>query len=109
MRRAVLIVVAALSLAVIAPSLFAEEHVERPPDVMDGAGLVDFMRPPTFPVGAWVKYRTVSTSERGLKDDYTMTILIGGEEVWWGEPCFWVETRTLKAGDHERVTASLIS
>src|SRR5207249_3949001 len=47
--------------------------------------------------------------ELGAKDDYTVTILIGGEEVWWGEPCFWVETRTDKPGRPAEVTASLIS
>jgi hypothetical protein len=107
MRRALLILGSLLALALPLDSFAA--RVERPADIIDGAGMVNYMTRPTFKVGDWVKYHTTSTSEQGFKDDYTVTILIGGEEVWWGEPCFWVETRTQKAGDHERYTASLVS
>src|SRR6185369_10683623 len=82
---------------------------EHASELIDGAGLVNYMQRPTFSVGSWAKYHTVSKSEQGFKDDYTVTILVAGEEVWWGEPCFWVETRTKKMGARERATASLIS
>ena len=109
MRHAVL---AAGVLLVGAFSLIssAAERVERRPDIIDGAGMVNYMQRPNFTVGSWVKYHATSTSERGFKDDYTVTILIGGEEVWWGEPCFWIETRTQRAGEkRENFTASLVS
>ncbi len=113
MRRAVSILVPTIAATLCFAPSFADEPaphqaVERPPDVIDGAGLVNYMQHPDFKVGTWLTYRTVSSSLRGYKDDYTVTILIGGEEVWWGEPCFWIETHTKKA-DSDRVTASLVS
>src|SRR5713101_5625116 len=104
MHRAVLVLFAFLIVVVSTTPLFAES-VERPADLIDGAGLVNYMQRPTFQVGTWAKYRTVGNSERGLKDDYTVTVLAAGEEVWWGEPCLWIETRTQKPGDRERITA----
>jgi hypothetical protein len=108
MRRAAL---AVGILLIVSSSLGSSaERVERRPDIIDGAGMVNYMQHPTFTVGSWVKYHTVSNSERGFKDDYTVTVLIAGEELWWGEPCFWVETRTEKAGEkRENYTASLVS
>jgi hypothetical protein len=38
-----------------------------------------------------------------------VTVLIAGEELWWGEKCFWVETQTSYSGQPPEVTASLIS
>lgn len=108
MRRAVLIPFAVLIVAAsITPSFAAQ--VDRASEVIDGAGMVNYMQRPSFQVGTWTKYRTLSKSEQGFKDDYTVTILAAGEEVWWGEPCLWIETRTQKVGDRERVTATLIS
>jgi hypothetical protein len=107
MRRAAL-TLGILLVASVPLGSFAA-RVEKRPDIIDGAGMVNYMQRPNFTVGSWVKYHSVSSSERGFKDDYTVTILIGGEEVWWGEPCFWVETRTEKVGERERYTASLVS
>jgi len=107
MRRAARLLLVSLGIS-IPCGLALAGTVERASDLIDGAGMLNYMQRPTFTVGTWVKYRTLGSSEQGLKDDYTVTILAAGEEVWWGEPCFWVETRTKKGGN-ERVTASLVS
>ena len=75
---------------------------------MDGSGMVDYTRPPKLEVGSWVKYRMQSTSLQGFKDDYTITVIIAGEEEWWGDPCFWVETWTEDVGQPKRAMASLM-
>jgi hypothetical protein len=105
MRRAVPLF--AILLALPALSLQAAE-VERAPDLIDGSGLVNYMQRPTFKVGSWVKYRTTGSSVQGHKDDYTVTVIVAGEEVFWGEPCVWIETWTEKAGKR-KATASLVS
>jgi len=45
----------------------------------------------------------------GMDDQYTVTVLIAGEEEWWGEKCFWLETWTDHGGKFPDRTASLIS
>jgi hypothetical protein len=107
MRRAVLALFALPAfLALPVPPASAAEQT---PDVIDGAGLVNYMQRPRFRVGTWVKYRTIGRSLRGQVDDYTVTVLVAGEEVFWGEPCFWIETWTQKAGRSELAAASLVS
>ena len=102
MRRAVRLSLLALSLVVLLPAAaFAR-------DAVDGAGMIDYHRPADLKVGTWVKYRMQSSSLQGYKDDYTITILIAGEEEWWGEPCFWVETWTQDAGERKLQQASLL-
>lgn len=81
---------------------------DRAPDIIDGVGLLDFRDRPLFHVGSWVRYHTVGSSLQGLKSDYTVTILIAGEEVCWGDPCVWVETWLENAGGTS-VTATLVS
>ncbi len=108
MSRAVSALAAALTCCCLLTTADAVE-VERTPDVVDGGGLLDYRGKPTFSVGSWVRYRTQGSSLQGHKDDYTVTILIAGEEVCWGEPCVWVETWTDKSGRASRSTASLVS
>jgi hypothetical protein len=103
MRRAVLLACLA---ALLVPVPAA--HSQRARNVLDAAGLIDYSRPPNFKVGSWVKYKTTGSSVRGYKDDYAVTIIIAGEEVWWGEPCFWVET-WLEEGGTKQTAASLIT
>jgi hypothetical protein len=107
MRRAAVLVAAILLAAT--PMVPVRADVDRAPDTIDGAGLLDYMQRPHFAVGNWVKYHTTSSSLRGLNDDYTVTILVAGEEVWWGDPCVWIETWTDKKGGHTSATASLVS
>ena len=103
MRRAVLV----LLLAAVLPRPAQAEGREGP---IDAIGNVDYNHGPRFKIGDWVTYRTSGDSYQGFRTDYTVTLLIAGEEMWWGEKCFWVETRTYDSGeDTPEVTASLMS
>lgn len=102
MRRAVL----ALLLIAAVPTAAS---AAKPEGTVDAIGMIDYLRPPTFKVGDWVKYRTKGSSYQGYRTDYSVTVLIAGEELWWGEKCFWVETQTSYSGQPPEVTASLVS
>jgi len=110
MRRAVSSLVLAAALLPFLAALEARgASVERAPSVIDGSGFVNYMQRPHFTIGEWVKYRTAGHSLRGFNDDYTVTIMVAGEEVFWGEPCVWLETWTQPAGGRLNATASLVS
>jgi hypothetical protein len=103
MRRAVL----ALLLVAALPHPTQAGTREGP---MDAIGNVDYNHGPRFKVGDWVKYRTKGESYQGYQTDYTVILLIAGEEMWWGEKCFWLETRTYNTGeDVPEIAASLMS
>ncbi len=78
-------------------------------DVLNGVGLIDYASHPRFKVGSWVKYHVTGHSEMGLSDDYMVTILIAGEERFWGEDCFWVETWLEPRDEPPRPVATLMS
>jgi hypothetical protein len=78
-------------------------------DQINGIGLVDYRHKPDFKVGDWVKYRISGKSEMGFKDDYEVTVLIAGEEDFWGDPCFWVETWTEGKSRSQQTQAALMS
>ena len=59
---------------------------------LSAIGFIDYMRPRHFKVGDWVKYHRSGRSESGNVVDKDITILISGEERFWGEDCFWIET-----------------
>ena len=108
MRRAVpLLALAAclLSLYGPAPTRATESGLDR----INGIGLIDFGLKPTFKVGDWARYHMSAKSEMGVVDDYSVTVLIGGEEQWWGEDCFWIETWTESPGTGTQAVASLMS
>ncbi len=68
---------------------------EATTSLLDAIGTVDYARGPSVvKVGDWVKYKMSAKSELGVVDDYTVTVMIAGEEEFWGEDCFWVETWT---------------
>jgi len=103
MRRAVL---ALMLLAAFPPMA----HAAGPEGPIDAISMIDFRRGPQFKVGDWVRYRTRGESAQGFKTDYTVTVLIAGEELWWGEKCFWVETQTTtEIGKPSVTAASLLS
>jgi hypothetical protein len=105
--RVLVAILAAVLLALGARSAPAEQ--ETP--ILDAIGTLDYAhgRAP-LRVGSWVKYHMSAKSELGVTDDYTVTVLIAGEEEWWGEECFWVETWTKRAGESaESVAATLMS
>ena len=102
MRRAVLILALLAAFPLTA-------RAAKPEGPVDAVGMLDFKKG-RFNVGDWVRYRTVGSSMQGYRTDYTVTVLIAGEELWWGEECFWVETQTAYAGAKDpEITASLIS
>ena len=87
MRRAIrLLSVIALAAVTAVPVTRADDQV------MNGIGLIDYGRRPDFKVGTWVKYHVTGQSAKGRSDEYDLTIGIAGEERFWGEDCFWVET-----------------
>lgn len=95
---------AALAAIVLAPA--AARATLSP---IDGIGLIDYSKPPDFRVGTWAKYHVLGHSQMGLEDDYFVTVLIAGEEEFWGERCFWVETHTEVPGKAPRSIATLMS
>lgn len=106
MRRAVerLALATALALALIP----TPARAQKPAGLMNAVGLIDYGHKPDFKVGDWVKYHVSAKSALGVVDDYTMTVMIAGEEHWWGEDCFWIETQT-QAGGSPTAVASLMS
>src|SRR5215470_9287286 len=105
MRRAVSLVAlsAALLLAYGAPPAAAQTKL------MNGIGLLDYSSPPKWKVGDWVRYKFTGSSEKGKRDDFTTTLLIAGEEEFWGERCFWLETWTDARGQAPATLTALVS
>jgi hypothetical protein len=88
MRRAILFsVLTLMAICALTPAAAVAQTQS-----INGIGLVDYYRTPDFKPGDWVKYRVSSTSELGAADDYELILVIAGEEEWWGEKCFWLET-----------------
>ena len=106
MRRAVLVL--SILTAAITPVPLTADDVQ-PVERINGIGIVDYSRKPTFKVGDWARYHMTARSDAGFKDDYTVTVLIAGEEEWWGERCFWVETWTDMEGKPPQTAATLMS
>lgn len=107
MRRAIRV----LSLAVAAVACFAVAGHTDPQVVerINGIGIVDYSHKPAFKVGDWVRYRMSGESQMGMRDDYEITLVIAGEEEWWGEECFWLETWTDARGRPPETSATLMS
>jgi hypothetical protein len=105
MRRAMLWLALILSAAVLLPAGPRAEKV----DIVNGIGLIDYTRKPDFKVGDWVRYRIQARSLLGAKDDYMVTVLIAGEETFWGEDGFWVETWTEPINSAPKTIATLMS
>jgi hypothetical protein len=59
---------------------------------IDGIGLIDYSRKPNFKVGTYAQYQVTGHSSKGHSEDYRMVLGIAGEERFWGDDCFWVET-----------------
>jgi len=105
MRRAILMLVIA---AFAAPLLPARARAQGAP-IFNGIGLLDYSRKPDFKVGDWVRYRMSGKSEMGMSDNYELTLLIAGEDDFWGDPCFWLETWVEAPGESPRALAALVS
>ena len=59
---------------------------------IDGIGLIDYTRKPNFKVGTYCQYGVSGHSSKGHSEEYRMVVGIAGEERFWGDDCFWVET-----------------
>ena len=105
MRRAIAALALLLAIAALdAPRTRAETNA-----IINGIGLIDYRHKPTFKVGDWVRYHMKSHSELGASDDYQLTVMIAGEEDFWGDPGFWVETWVDIPGIPTQTRASLVS
>ncbi|HEY3215119.1 MAG TPA: hypothetical protein VGK93_01365 [Candidatus Eisenbacteria bacterium] len=77
--------------------------------LVDAVAFIDYQRKPDFKIGTWVRYRVQSRSLQGYRDDYTITIVVAGEEVFWGDPGFWLETWVEGPDEPPQYTATLMS
>lgn len=90
MRRAIAITVLVVTgAAFLAAGVMAQNKIATR---VNAIGIIDYGNRPTFKPGDWVRYHITGESELGMRDDYDMTVLIAGEELFWGDSCFWVET-----------------
>lgn len=105
MRRAILV---ALILAATLVTSAAPARAQGR-QVVNGIGLVDYNHKPDFKVGDWARYHMRGNSELGAKDDYTVTLLIAGEEDFWGDRAFWLETWVEGETSPTMVQAALMS
>jgi hypothetical protein len=106
MRRATLLLLAVI---LILPMLIPVPARTASSTVINAIGLVDYYSKPTFKPGDWVRYHMVGSSKLGAKDDYTIVIAIAGEEEFWGEKCFWLETASVVDSVEIQSVASLVS
>src|SRR5437867_1738341 len=107
MRRAIRILVLGVSFVVLLSGRLGAGP--QTVNMMNAIGLIDYSREPDFHVGSWIKYHLTGSSELGMVDNYTVTVLIAGEERFWGEDCFWVETWTEPKDSPPTVVATLMS
>jgi len=105
MRRAI----AAVSLLFALAALDAPRSRADTGAIMNGIGLIDYRHKPDFKIGDWVRYQMKSHSELGASDNYELTVMIAGEEDFWGDPGFWVETWVDIPGVPTQTRASLVS
>ncbi len=106
MRRArIALALATLALAFCAPGAGrAAKNVTR----MNGIAILDYTLKPTFKVGDYVRYAVTNLDDNGgTTDHYVMTLLIAGQEEWWGERCFFVET-WVDEGKKQRSSATTL-
>lgn len=109
MRRASRILLLLGSLLALSSLHAAAQNRPQVVTSVDGIGMIDYSRKPTFKVGDWVKYHMSGSSDLGMKDDYEVTVIIAGEEEFWGERCVWIETWTDAVDRSPRSTATLMS
>lgn len=108
MRRAPIVLVLLLTLLTF--SAVRTARAAGPVTRINGVGLIDYTRKPEFKVGDYVKYDVIMTNLDGVATDhYTITLLIAGQEIFWGERCFDVETWTEDAKRPRGMTNTLMS
>ena len=106
MRRAILPLILALAgCAALATRCLAQDANL----IVNGIGLIDFSHGPKFKVGNWVRYHVTGHGSLGHSQDFVMTVGIAGEERFWGEDGFWVETVTESKDGQPNAVATLVS
>ncbi|MBI1799635.1 MAG: hypothetical protein HYR73_08095 [Candidatus Eisenbacteria bacterium] len=106
MRRAILLTAAVM----LASALAGPAHAQFAGGFeINGIGLIDYGRRPDFKVGTWTRYHVTGQTSMGHVDDYVVTVGVAGEERFWGEDCFWVETETSSKTGGSSVLATLMS
>src|SRR5262249_57571903 len=80
-----------------------------PPPVKERFGSGEFRHKPDFKIGDWARYRMQSHSELGARDNYELTVMVAGEEDFWGDPCFWLETWVDMPNAPQQTSAALVS
>lgn len=101
--RRVLILACSLLLLQIASDVWPQTSTTK----LSGLGYLDYRGKPRFKVGDWVTYHFTSKSDGGGTEDHELTILISGEEKFWGDDCFWIETWS--GARQSQTTAILVS
>jgi hypothetical protein len=97
-------------LAALTFALAARSAPAQPGSLLDAIGEVGYSNGRSIvQVGSWVRYHMTTSSPKGVIDDCTVTIMIAGEEEWWGEECFWVETTTQRGKWPVTPAATLMS
>ncbi len=97
-------------LAILSFVLAARSAPAQGVALLDAIGTLDYAHGRSVvKVGSWVRYHMTGKSEMGVTDDYTVTVQIAGEEEWWGEECFWVETSTQRPQGPLETAATLMS
>jgi hypothetical protein len=76
---------------------------------INAIGLIDYSRRPAFKVGDFVRYRVQTSNAGAQTGEYVLTVLIAGEEEFWGEKCFWLETWSDEASGKKETVGSLMS
>ncbi|HTK31450.1 MAG TPA: hypothetical protein VL332_05755 [Candidatus Saccharimonadaceae bacterium] len=107
MRRAMV----ALAFTAILSTVLAVRGDGEPKEAtsVNGVGLIDYTDRSACKLGTWCKYQVTGQSQMGMHDDYTVVVAIAGEERFWGEDCFWVETVTEPRDGSPSVVAQLMS
>jgi hypothetical protein len=99
--------------AFLAAALFALTARSAPAaesTLLDAIGSVDYAHGRSIiQPGSWASYRMTTSNDKRVIDDCTVTIMIAGEEEWWGEDCFWVETLTQRSKGSAVPAATLMS
>lgn len=101
--------VPALLLAAAAVFAISNAAAQDPEKVQSLVSMVDYLHPPDFKKGSWIRYRVQGGSASGQSQNFHTTLLIAGEERFWGDDGFWLETWTEVAPGVNASSAALMS
>lgn len=99
----------AVLLAVAALIATSNVQGQTPDRVQNLIAMVDYLNPPDFKKGTWIRYAAQGGSVSGQTQQFRSTLLIAGEERFWGDDGFWLETWTEMAPGVNGASAALMS